>query len=321
MGNRKIILSVHMITYNHENYIGDAIKGVLNQKTNFPIELIISDDYSTDNTRLIIEQYVAQNSNLIKPLYRQKNLGSMANYIDTFSHCSGKYIAICEGDDFWTDPDKLQKQVDFLEANEEYGLVYTNYRIRTEHSHYPDTLPCITCHSGSVIDMLIRCNFIASLTVCFRSSLLRAVDFGEMSRSNFLLGDYPIWLQLANISKIHYINEVTAIYRVLSESASHTSSFEKRERFLLSVLKLQMHYMNKFGIIHIPERELLISQYFYIMDAAFAVGDFLKAKEYAGQLPLNSFNMASKYLVTRNVFLFRLYNGIIKVKHNAKINL
>ena len=119
-----VLVSVSCITYNHEPYIRACLDGFLMQKTNFPIEVIIHDDCSTDGTKEIIEEYVNRYPNIIFPVFQSENQyskgvrGFMARF--NFPRCRGKYIALCEGDDYWTDPLKLQKQVDFLEINDEY---------------------------------------------------------------------------------------------------------------------------------------------------------------------------------------------------------
>lgn len=125
--NTKPAVSVVMITYNHENYIKQAIEGVLMQQCNFNVELIIADDNSPDNTETIIRGIKSEHANgiCIKYTKHQRNKGVMPNFIWGLQQCYGKYIALCEGDDYWTDPLKLQKQVDFLEANEEYSLCFT----------------------------------------------------------------------------------------------------------------------------------------------------------------------------------------------------
>ena len=111
-----------MVTYNHEKFISEAIEGVLIQQTNFSFELIIANDASTDGSDKIINEFIANHpkGNLIKYFKHEKNVGMMQNFTFALGHCKGKYIALCEGDDYWTDPLKLQKQVDFLEANEDY---------------------------------------------------------------------------------------------------------------------------------------------------------------------------------------------------------
>ncbi|MCF6185625.1 MAG: glycosyltransferase, partial [Bacteroidales bacterium] len=118
-------VSILMLTYNHEKFIAQAIESVLMQKVSFNYELIIGDDCSQDNTQKIIREYQKKHPDIIKPVLRTKNIGANNNFVDIFKKATGKYIALLEGDDYWTDPNKLQKQVDFLEANPEYGIVST----------------------------------------------------------------------------------------------------------------------------------------------------------------------------------------------------
>ena len=126
------LVSVRCITYNHEPYIAQALDGFLMQKTNFPFEVIVHDDASPDKTADIIREYEAKFPKIIKPIYETENQyskhdGSLGRIMD--AACKGKYIALCEGDDYWIDENKLQMQVDFLEGNPDYGMCYTNFNI------------------------------------------------------------------------------------------------------------------------------------------------------------------------------------------------
>ena len=126
----KPLVSVCMITYNHEKYIAEAIQGVLMQKTDFEIEFIIANDASTDNTHTLITEFAIDKKNItINYINHSVNSGMMSNFVSALQQCSGKYIALCEGDDYWTDPLKLQKQVDFMEANPEYAMIFTNGKV------------------------------------------------------------------------------------------------------------------------------------------------------------------------------------------------
>ena len=118
----KPLLSILSITYNHEKFIAQAIESWLMQKTDFEFEIVIGEDCSTDNTLQIIKEYQKEHPDLIKVITSEQNVGMQANFIRTYEACQGKYIALCEGDDYWTDPLKLQKQVDFLEENENYFI-------------------------------------------------------------------------------------------------------------------------------------------------------------------------------------------------------
>ena len=120
----KPLLSVCLITYNHVKYIEQAIEGVMLQQVNFPWELIIADDCSTDGTREIVLRYQKKYPEIIKLILQEKNTGPTQNFMDLITYPSSKYIAYFEGDDYWTDPLKLQKQVDFLEANEDYSICF-----------------------------------------------------------------------------------------------------------------------------------------------------------------------------------------------------
>lgn len=139
MENR-ILVSVSLITYNQEQFIEEAIIGILKQKVNFKFELIIGDDHSTDNTKQILYKYKKENPDIVK-LILHANRGNgtpgKINFLSTFHCAKGKYIALCDGDDYWTDNQKLQKQVDFLEANPKYSICWTKYKIL--YQKYIDT--------------------------------------------------------------------------------------------------------------------------------------------------------------------------------------
>lgn len=125
MCSNEILVSISCITYNHAPYIRECLDGFMMQKTNFAFEVLIHDDASTDGTADIIREYEAKYPDVIKPIYEEENQwvkGRRGSAVFNFPRAKGKYIALCEGDDYWTDPLKLQKQVDFLEANPEYVM-------------------------------------------------------------------------------------------------------------------------------------------------------------------------------------------------------
>lgn len=120
-----VLVSISCITYNHAPYIRECLDGFIMQKTNFPFEVLIHDDASTDGTTEIIKEYTKKYPDIIKPLYEEENQwvkGRRGSAVFNFPRAKGKYIALCEGDDYWTDPLKLQKQVDFLEANPDFVM-------------------------------------------------------------------------------------------------------------------------------------------------------------------------------------------------------
>lgn len=125
------LVSISCLTYNHAQYLRECFDGILMQKTNFDFEVVVHDDASTDETKAIIEEYTQKHPDIFFPMYQEENQyskgvrGVMGKF--NFPRCRGKYIAMCEGDDYWTDENKLQKQVDFLENNPDYSICWTNY--------------------------------------------------------------------------------------------------------------------------------------------------------------------------------------------------
>ncbi len=222
MKSNNILVSVLMITYNHEKYITQAIDSVLKQKTNFEFEIVIGEDCSTDRTREIILEYKSRHSDKIKLLLQETNKGAIQNFIDTFRLCNGEYIAFLEGDDYWIDPYKLQKQVDFLEANPDYGLVHTNVIVVDNENkviYFSDE----TKPDGDVFYYLLtKRAFIVTCSVCARGDLVREIANRAITEKLTFVFDYWLWLHIAMRSKVHYLKEATSAYR------SHPGGISKK---------------------------------------------------------------------------------------------
>lgn len=205
-------VSVAMTTYNHKPYIAQAIEGVLMQEVSFAYELVIGEDCSPDGARRIVEDYVARNPDRIRPLLPDRNLGAHANFRETLAACRGEYIALCEGDDYWTDPHKLQKQVDFLEAHHECSLCFHNTIIWYEDGSRPPQpryqSPQKTFWSLS--DIVYR-NPITTCSVVYRKELLG--DYPDWYYT-LPIGDWPTWVLLAEHGPAGYLDDVMATYRV-----------------------------------------------------------------------------------------------------------
>tara|TARA_R100000935_G_scaffold1517_1_gene4872 strand:+ start:53389 stop:54315 length:927 start_codon:yes stop_codon:yes gene_type:complete len=206
-------VSVCMITYNHENFIEEAIHGVILQKTNFPFELVICDDASGDNTLKNIKKIKETNPNCtIKITGHDKNKGMIPNFIYALKKCQGKYIALCEGDDYWTDPLKLQKQVDFLDANPEYVLTCHNAKIINEKGKVIQERKLPELHQDqdySAFDLKVGA-YLLSLSLVFRNVIKKyPKEFYTV-----LNGDTFLISLLGNYGKGRYLEAVNpAVYR------------------------------------------------------------------------------------------------------------
>jgi glycosyltransferase involved in cell wall biosynthesis len=208
-----MLVNICMLAYNHEDYIIESIESILNQITDFSLLLIIGEDKSTDRTREICMEYADRFPDKIKLITSVSNVGMMQNFVRTYKACEGKYIAFCEGDDYWTDPYKLQKQVDFLEANPEYSGCFHNVKIKMdsykgEHREWVlhNSLPKDTFNTEDVLGPW----FIASPSVVF----VNYTDFVLPDWFfNCVYGDLPYILLLTLRGNFKYIDEVMAVYR------------------------------------------------------------------------------------------------------------
>lgn len=127
------VVSVCCLAYNEEEFIGEALNGIVMQRTDFPFEAIVHDDASTDKTAEIIRDYAKQFPEIIRPIYQEKNVlstGPDPGVAFVFPASRGRYIALCDGDDYWTDPHKLQKQVAFMDVHPQYSICYHDYRVK-----------------------------------------------------------------------------------------------------------------------------------------------------------------------------------------------
>jgi glycosyltransferase involved in cell wall biosynthesis len=255
------LVSILCITYNHEKYIAQAIEGFLMQKTNFKFEIIIHDDASTDRNVESIKSYQVKHPKLFKCIFQTENQyskkdGSLEKAI--FDAPIGKYVAFCEGDDYWTDPLKLQKQVDFLEANPDHGLVYTKVK-QLYHLNNRFSMKSWGGDATTFEQLMLR-NQISTLTVVFRNDLFKQyLKDIQPNLKDWQMGDYPIWLYFALKSRIHFINEVTGVYRIIQESASHSANFSKREAFVKSHYDIKKFFLAYAKIKHENLEDLLFA--------------------------------------------------------------
>jgi glycosyltransferase involved in cell wall biosynthesis len=254
MNQKMPLVSVPMLTYNHEKYIAQAIESVLKQKTDFLFELVIGEDCSTDGTRDIIESYGRQYPEQIKIVTSVTNVGALANNIRTTKACRGKYLAILEGDDYWNDEFKLQKQVDFLEQNPQFGIVHTDVNHWLEESgtlieNY-NAIHHIQIPDGDIFEEFLDPEkyIIKTPTAVFRKKLFEQhVDYEVIRKKGWVIADLFTWLSMAKFAKVKYFPEVTATYRVLRESSSNNKDYQKKQKLHQSVFEIRLYFIEKYG--------------------------------------------------------------------------
>ena len=261
-------------TFNQAPYIVETMDGFTMQETAFPVVTLVVDDASTDGEPEVIRNYL--NLHFQEPYrieetdyayiicaYSKTNPNcNFVVFLLKYNHYSikktkmpylkewldnAKYHAICEGDDYWLDPKKLQKQVDFLDRNPDYGVCHTGFE---KYIQLTGTRMAIErrCVDGWVTYELLKGTFfIATLTTVIRSSIMSKIDT-SYSQQNFLMGDLPLWIELSRVSKIKYLPEEMACYRVLQNSASHSSSRLKQAIFQQNVYEIRQFFIEKYSI-------------------------------------------------------------------------
>lgn len=231
-------LSVAMITYNQEKYIGQAIESILAQTVEFEYEVVIGEDCSTDRTRDIIIEFQRRYPDRIKPVLRDHNVGAMRNFVETIEACQGEYLALLEGDDYWTATDKLQTQVDFLDAHPECaiccGRVRAQYEPGAENLDFKwDVYPGRAAGPYTIEDLL-KDNFVTTCTTVLRRRLV-----GQFPKWIFemKLADWPLCAMVARYGKIQLMDEFLAVYRIHPNSTWSSLHDTARSEAMLRMLR------------------------------------------------------------------------------------
>ena len=221
-----LMVTIRCITYNHEPYIRQCLEGFVMQKTNFRFEAIVHDDASTDGTADIIREFADKYPGIIKPIFETENQyskhdGSIRRIMDAHTH--GKYVAICEGDDYWTDPLKLQKQVDFMEENPEYMLIGGNAEVRTCDNIFLKKFALLESREVKAEEIINEWTF-PTAGMLYRSIITNHIPHIKDAPQ----GDILIQMTCANLGRCYFDKDVVCVYRWLV-SGSSTARVRKNQ--------------------------------------------------------------------------------------------
>lgn len=231
-------VSVLIITYNQHKFIRKAIDSALEQQTTFPIEILVGDDFSSDGTREIIQEYERQHPGLVIGVLHPRNMGKNGgiNFLETLKLAKGEYYALMDGDDYWTDPLKLQKQADFLDAHPDYSTVFNNALITYEDGAPSHLLNAPDTKDSFTVDDLIGEDeiwFMATSSTMYRNNIKEYPAWFRDSSS----GDIPRLILKAKLGKIGYIPDVMSVYRKNRAGASFHDN-ERDELFLRNRIRM-----------------------------------------------------------------------------------
>ena len=299
--NYNYLVCVRCFTFNHTKYITEALNGFCMQETTFPYICTIVDDASTDGEQDVIRNYLQKNFALedkstvrdeetddYKLLFAQHKTNKNCffavlylkynhysnpaiksrkfKYISEW-HDNAKYSALCEGDDYWTDPMKLQKQVDFMETHPDYGMIYTGHRryIQKESRF-------VEGHNESQdFNDLLFANKIATHTVMLRMSLWN--DYYKeiepiAKQRRWKMGDTPLWLYIMAHSKTHYLPDITGVYRKLDNSMCHFTSFTKGRDFWISHYDMSLFFAKRYNVPVRIQKKIALDEVEYLLGMA-----------------------------------------------------
>ncbi|MHA6612409.1 glycosyltransferase [Photobacterium damselae] len=242
----KIYISCVCITFNQKEYIRDAIDGFLAQETEYCFEIIIHDDVSTDGTRDILLEYKNKYPSIIKLVLQDENQYKKGKKITPIAvkHTEGEYIALCEGDDFWVDKNKINNQIKIFENNKNVSLVHTPIFTLKDVE-----VNIIECNKNLSTKDLLKDNKVCTLSTMFRKKdFMSFIHEFSFVMNNWLMLDWPLWIYLSNYGEIHYINDITSVYRIFPESASHSMDNKKRSLFLTSTVEMRLNIIKKLNL-------------------------------------------------------------------------
>lgn len=236
--NTTPMVSVIVLTYNQERYIEQALRSIVRQKVNFPFKIVIGDDCSSDRTVELCRKFERDFPGMICILEQEKNKGFQQNFIRTYNACKGKYIAICEGDDFWLSKHKLQRQVDILENHTEYAMCFHRVLNIFEKDGSKSLSNGKQKKVTSILD-LASSNYITNVSILFRRGL-----FGDLPGwfSEVTTYDYAMHLLNAQYGNIYYLPNVMSAYRIHEKGIWSDSGIEKRQLIALRIRELLMDY-------------------------------------------------------------------------------
>ena len=319
------LISVIVITYNQERTIGRALDSILNQRCHLPLEIIIGEDASIDNTRKICETYAKRFPKVVKLMEKAPNKGIVDNYFDCLLTCKGKFIADCAGDDYWTDPEKLEKEVYILEREPDVTLVHTAWQYLDEQtgetlSAPPTLFPVPRTDGKKMLDTQVEQPVIHLCTSLYRAStILEAYreDTRLFRDKSFQCEDLQVAFTMALRGKIAYLPDITLSYTIGGISASNRNSPQKQFKFVLGTTYLSHYLCEKHQLRNENINRYFQRRVFALFMHAFRAYD-KQLRELAKQCEENwevtpTLSIRLAKIITSNTLTWRIFLAIRKI--------
>lgn len=313
-----IMVTIVTVTYNHKDYIRECLDSLVCQKTNFRYQILVGDDCSTDGTADIVREYAAKYPKIIVPVLRRKNVGSMRNFGDLCERAmkQSKYMAFCDGDDFWIDEYKLQKQFDYLERNPKINgtfcrsmmLFDDDYYLKNYYKpssdgkyYYPECIPDCTVSNNKMFSIHQLINGFCPVPQAVMLRVNKDITFPEWFYDNKYLGDFPIFLINLGKSSFYYMTETMSVYRrnntgITSYQDTDHNFINTRPEWIKALLGLRKHYMeyyNNFAVVAIENRiKREVTNYLNVLkkyEMTDKIAEFFALYPEAGIIALNAY--------------------------------
>jgi len=313
--NNQILISVIIPSYNRADTVSQTIESIVNQQVDANIEIVIGDDCSTDNAREVLLEYQEKYPNIIRLFFWEKNMGLGANWASCVKECRGKYICNCDNDDYWHNPNKLQLQLDYMEAHPTANILITNHRTHNrttgeilEHQARID-------HSNIQQSMWGGCSF-CNATIMYRTDFMKAhLDLDEFIKRRLSLQDWPAWVILTAYTDIDELPISTATFGIETVSITRPDSVERLAKRYIGDKEV-CRYLGELFPDKFPfsEREWDLYVNGRLMSKAFDLRQFELAKQYGKECVGVS---KVKRLCSQNKVLFYLFTTLKMIKHKS----
>lgn len=313
--NKKPLVTITCVAYNEADYIRRTLDGFVMQKTNFPFIALVHDDVSTDNTAEIIMEYAQKYPDIIVPiidkenLFSQKKLESTMNQHIAKTEC--KYVAICEGDDWWIDPYKLQKQVDYMESHPDCVMCYTDCQFYYESNNSIDKtgISANVSRADSFSKQMIHALYLAPMTWLVKRELHGSYD-------NYTDNHFAMSLDLYQNGNVHFLPDITAVYCVRGGTVANQGDAKKVWRYVKGIHNTKLEYLEKYGAPKDLLQSVLIKDYMQVLPEAIEAGDheFIKETQeyFKNNFDVDFFQLIDKWKMF--IDYKRQYNQILSSK-------
>ena len=310
-------ISVGIITYNQQETIAQTLDSILCQQGDFELEVVIGEDCSTDNTWAICKEYAERYPEQVVLLENTHNLGIMANFARVMKACTGEYVGICAGDDYWCDEQKLQKQLDYMTAHPECGVCTTGgyrYLVRRDEM-VPGIAPLQPIEDGDVSKYYFSESYPGGvyampLSMLFKRELLEQIDFDIFIERGFPIEDYPMQAIMAMHTKWGHIEDLTVVYRVYTESATFISyDHPKYMQYHCGLMEIRRYLRDKFALqLHNYSEDYILEYLFYREYLLYLFqGEYRKAKALVEASNISTPKVKQAKKITSNCLVFTMF--------------